>query len=180
MNESQLIASLKAGDRNAQRHLYEHYASQMFGLCRRYVQNEQDVEDILVNGFYKTLTRIDQYAGKGSFEGWMKRIMVNEALMFLRKKKRPSSPLYVEMSDAQNLQTAATAESKIAADEILSLLDHLPDGYRTVFNLFAIEEYTHAEIADLLGISINTSKSQLRKARKMLQTLLLNNENQVA
>lgn len=142
----------------------------MYALCRRYVHDEQTAEDLVAEGFYKALTRLDQYDGRGSFEGWLRRIFVNEALMYLRKQK-------IEWQDADEvpgtrLATSPAVESALAAQEILSLLDELPPGYRAVFNLYAIEGYKHREIAELLGISINTSKSQLLLARKRLQALL--------
>lgn len=147
----------------------------MFGICRRYVKNEQDAEDVMLGGFLKIFTKIDQYTGSGNFEGWMKRIMVNESLMFLRKH---NMNLSVEISDHQ-ISISPEAESHLQTKELLSLLDKLPVGYRTIFNLYAIEGYKHHEIADKLGISINTSKSQLIKARKKLKEYL-SDEMQIA
>ncbi|MFK7907684.1 MAG: RNA polymerase sigma factor [Chitinophagales bacterium] len=175
MTETQLIAACKKGNRKAQRVLYERYAAKMFGVCRRYVHNESDVEDTLLNAFYKVFKHIHTFEEKGSFEGWIRRIVVNESLMFLRKKKRVST-LYVEFSDTEvEVPTAAKAQNDLQEADILKLLDDLPDGYRTIFNLYAIEGYKHREIAEMLKISINTSKSQLIKARKMLRDLLESN-----
>lgn len=181
MTETQLIAACKKGNRKAQRILYERYAAKMFGVCRRYIYNEADVEDTLLNAFYKVFANIHTFEDKGSFEGWIRRIVVNESLMFLRKKKRMST-LYIEMSDKEiEVPTAAKAQEDLQEADILKLLDELPDGYRTVFNLYVIEGYKHREIADMLNISINTSKSQLIKARKMLRDLLqANSEYRVA
>ncbi len=181
MTETQLIAACKKGNRKAQRILYERYATKMFGVCRRYIHNETDVEDTLLNAFYKVFTHIDSFKEKGSFEGWIRRIVVNESLMFLRKKKRVNT-LYVEFIDKQvEMPIAPKAQDDLQEADILKLLDKLPYGYRTVFNLYAIEGYKHREIAEMLGISINTSKSQLIKARKMLQDLLTaNSEYRVA
>jgi len=169
------LSKLKKGDRQSQKAIYDLYVPIMFGICRRYVKNEQDAEDVMLGGFLKIFTKIDQYRGTGNFEGWMKRIMVNESLMFLRKH---NMNLSVEISDHQ-IPISPDAESNLQTKELLALLNKLPTGYRTVFNLYAIEGYKHQEIADMLGISINTSKSQLIKARKKLKEFL-SDEMQIA
>lgn len=151
-----------------QKQFYESYSPILFGVCRRYVKNQQDAEDVMVTGFFKIFTKINQYNGQGSFEGWMKRIMVNESLMFLRKH---NMNLSFELNDNQ-IQTNVLPDSDIRAKDIMSLLDYLPIGYRTIFNLYVIEGFKHQEIADKLGISVNTSKSQLIKARKKLQSFI--------
>ena len=134
-------------------------------VCRRYVKTTEDAEEILSNGFVKVFNNISSFEGKGSFEGWMRRIMVNEALNFIRYKKN----LFVESEDEWIENTYEDPASEDDAREVLALIDGLPIGYRTVFNLFAIEGYPHKEIAQMLGITESTSKSQLSKARKMLQ-----------
>ncbi len=176
MEEQYIIQACKQNDRRAQRQLYERFAPKMFGVCRRYIRNETDVEDVLLKGFFKVFSNIQQFQGQGSFEGWVRRIMVNESLMFLRKKKNLSTLSVVELNEQIDKPTEMNPESKIREGEILKLLDHLPVGYRTVFNLYAIEGYGHKEIAELLNVSINTSKSQLLKARRMLQKMLQNVE----
>ena len=169
MTEQELIERCRRNDRLAQKALYERFSSKMFGVCRRYVHNESDVEDTLLNAFYKVFKHIHTFEEKGSFEGWIRRIVVNESLMFLRKKKRVST-LYVEFSDTEvEVPTAAKAQDDLQEADILKLLDELPDGYRTVFNLDAIEGYKHREIAEMLKISINTSKSQLSRAKASLR-----------
>ena len=117
----------------------------------------------MIEGFYKIFSNIRQFDGRGSFEGWMKKIMVNEALMWIRKKKWP---IPQEDMDLQNFE--------LRGSEVIPLLDQLPVGYKTVFNLFVMEEYKHREIADMLGISINTSKSQLILAKKRLKEIVEN------
>jgi RNA polymerase sigma-70 factor (ECF subfamily) len=169
VTEQELIQGCQKQDREAQKLLYERYAPMFFALCKRYVKTNEDAEDVLVEGFYKIMTRIDQYHGDGSFEGWMRRIMINEALMFLRKAHtRPYTEeiVNVEQPDSH------TVVDELAARDILRLLDQLPDGYRTIFNLYVLEGLKHREIAELLGISINTSKSQLILAKKRMQELL--------
>lgn len=141
----------------------------MFGVCRRYLKSAQDAEDVLVEAFYKVLTKLDQYQGKGSFEGWVRRIVVNEALMFLRKQH--NFRFTVELNEADQAAPARAAQ-KLATEDILSLLNQLPTGYRTVFNLYVLEGHKHREIAELLDISINTSKSQLILAKRRMQELL--------
>jgi RNA polymerase sigma factor (sigma-70 family) len=152
----------------AQKALYERYASKMLGVCRRYMNHQQEAEDAFINGFYKALTQIGGYEGKGSFEGWLRRIMVNECLMALRKHLRFAET--GALSDVQ-LQSADDPVAAIAATDIMALMAGLPEGYRTVLNLHAIEGYKHHEIADMLGISINTSKSQLLLAKQKLRTM---------
>ncbi len=139
------------------------------GICRRYLKSEEDAEDVLVETMFKVLTRVQDFKSEGSFEGWVRRIAVNEALMCLRKNR------LLDMTDA--LQDIDMPEQQSAADqmsmhEILKALDTLPAGYRTVFNLYVVEGYKHREIADMLGVSINTSKSQLALAKERMQEAL--------
>lgn len=171
MTEQELIQGCRKGEHQAQKLLYERYAPVLFGLARRYVKGTEDAEDVFVEGMFKILTKIDSYRDEGSFEGWMKRVIVNEALMFLRKNK--NLHMTRDLDDvAFAIGEEPSIEATIYANEILELTDQLPDGYRTVFNLYVIEGYKHREIADMLGISINTSKSQLILARKRMRSLL--------
>ncbi|HMP29302.1 MAG TPA: sigma-70 family RNA polymerase sigma factor [Saprospiraceae bacterium] len=169
MDLNTLISKCKTRDPLSQKHLYERYNSILFGICRRYIANTQEAEDVFVEGFTKIFQKIDQYEGNGSFEGWMKKIMVNEALMFIRSNK-------IKFEDINIIQIEAKDDFHIESDlevrEILALMDEMPDGYRTIFNLYVVEDYKHQEIADLLGISINTSKSQLIFAKKKMAQLL--------
>ena len=146
----------------------------MYRICFRYVREELQAEDLLISGFMKVFKRLDQleFRSEGSLEAWIKKIMVNESLMYLRK--RYNFTLVTE-TEAHCLETGATIEAQLSAEEIYALILGLPTGYRTVFNLFVIEGYSHAEIAEQLGISENTSKSQLSKARAALRSLLLQN-----
>ncbi len=161
-------------DRRAQQLLFDRYSPNMFGVCKRYVKSREDAEDVLVEGFYKVLTKLEQYSGEGSFEGWIRRIIVNEALMWLRKKHNLVTK--VELNNNLDHKTEVTVEDELQAEDILRLLAQLPTGYRTVFNLYVLEGYKHREIAELLGISINTSKSQLILAKKRLGDLVLKQE----
>ena len=170
MTEKELIAQCLRQERKAQQHLFERYSPTMMGVCRRYVGNREDAEDLMIEGFFKVMTNLEKYRGDGSFEGWIRRIMVNECLMFLRKRK-----LLLADVELNNLDKAAqfSVEDDLAAQDILNLLAQLPTGYRTVFNLYVLEGYKHREIAELMGISINTSKSQLILAKKRMQDLVI-------
>ncbi|OON69514.1 RNA polymerase sigma factor [Hymenobacter sp. CRA2] len=170
MNEVELISACRQGSVRAQKLLYERFAGLMLTVCLRYLRQRADAEEAMLTGFVKVFRALEQYRHEGSFEGWIRRIMVNEALGQLRRKE----PLHLAIDDMVTdvPSTQATAESDMAAADLMQLLSELPAGYRTVFNLYAIEGYTHPEIAEMLGISEGTSKSQLSKARAMLQRRL--------
>lgn len=170
MTEQTLIERLKEQDRAAQKWLYDRYSPVMFAVCRRYLRSREDAEEALVSGFYKVFAQINSYSGAGSFEGWIRRIMVNEALMLLRKTQLLVFP--GDEFQPADKQDSFSIEADISAREIMELLDELPNGYRTVFNLYVLEGFKHQEIADMLGISINTSKSQLILAKEKLKGLL--------
>lgn len=169
MTEQAIIQGCRQDDPKAQKAFYDRYAPKMFGVCKRYIKGREDAEDLLIEGLFKAIDNIHTYSGNGSFEGWVRRIMVNECLMFLRKKHPLKLSIEVHPTDAP---TKVSIEDDLAARDILKLLDQLPTGYRTVFNLYVIEGYKHREIAEELGISINTSKSQLILAKKKMQALL--------
>lgn len=164
-----MIERCRKEDRRAQKLLYDRYTPKMFGVCRRYIKSREDAEDVLVSGFYKVFKNIRQFKDRGSFEGWIRRIMVNESLMYLRKAH--NFKLTVEVSNI-DIKSKVTVEDELMAQDILNLLSKLPTGYRTVFNLFVLEGYKHREIAEMLGISINTSKSQLILAKKRLRAMV--------
>ncbi len=168
-SEEQLIDLCRSGDRKGQKMLYERLSPLMLGVCRRYLKNLEEAEEVLLNGFLKVFSRIDQFQGNGSFEGWVRRIMVNESLNALKKRKMS---FVDDDPETEQLMVDETDESRHNEELLLRMIDLLPQGYRTVFNLYAIEGYNHQEIADQLGISENTSKSQLSKARKNLQAQL--------
>ena len=167
----QLIQKCIAGDNRAQKEFYERYADKMFRVCYRYVKNEQDAEDLLVNGFLKVFNHLKNidFRGDRSLEAWIKRIMINESLMFLRKNNNFRS---VDSDLMTDIGENATVTGKLAAEEIYNLILKLPVGYRTVFNLYVIEGFSHKEIAEKLNVSENTSKSQLSKGRALLRKIL--------
>lgn len=169
MTEQAIIQGCKQDDPKAQKAFYDRFSPKMFGVCKRYIKRYDEAEDLLIEGLFKAIDKMNTYSGNGSLEGWVRRIVVNECLMFLRKKTPLSVSIEVHPTDAP---TRLNIEDELAAQDILALLDKLPTGYRTVFNLFVIEGYKHREIAEELGISINTSKSQLIGAKKRMRELL--------
>jgi RNA polymerase sigma-70 factor (ECF subfamily) len=169
--ESIIAACLKE-QRNAQFMLYEHYAGLMFGICLRYTGNRTDAEDVMQDAFVKIFQNIKSFRQEGSFEGWMKRIMVNTALNYLRTKKKAKftelTPLMMN-SPEENTDIDYEVEPEI----LMKIIQKLPDGCRTVFNLYTFEDYSHKEIATLLSFTEGTSKSQLSRARKLLTEAVL-------
>ena len=168
--EAQLIVALKRGESRAHKVVYERYAGKMLAVCTRYCANRADAEEIMLDGFMRVFDKIEQFREEGSFEGWIRRIMVTESLMFLRKSKQWRHE--VPLEDVTVEPDYVWADTAVNENDLLRIVNQLPDGYRTVFNLYAIEGYPHAEIAEMLGISEGTSKSQLSRARTMLQTNL--------
>ena len=164
-NQHSLIKKAIENNSTAQKLLFEQYAPKMLGVCRQYVKDLHHAEDLLLQGFLKVFTKLHTFKNEGSFEGWIRRIMVNTCISHLRKKN--SIELYKEdfifhVAAVDNLENTSL-------EDIQKLIDALPEGYRIVFNLFVIEGYKHSEIAKKLNVSENTSKSQLCKARKLLQ-----------
>jgi len=156
------------GERSAQKALFDMYKDILFPICLRYLKQEDEAQDVFIEGFYKIFSRIEDYKGDGSFEGWMKKIMVNESLMHLRKRKKLH--LMVEWNDQESTEFE-DPWANVNYEDFMQLLQMLPDGYRTIFNLYVLEGFKHREIAEMLEISINTSKSQLILAKKRLLEL---------
>ncbi len=169
MTEEKIIEGCRNDDRKAQKALFDKYSPMLFGVCKRYVKTREDAEDVLIKGLYKAMTNIHQFKGAGSFEGWVRRIVVNESLMFLRKSH--NFKMTVEVNNLE-IKTEVNVDDELAAQDIMNLLEKLPTGYRTVFNMYVVEGYKHREIAEILGISINTSKSQLILAKKRMRALV--------
>ena len=170
-NEDELIKGCLRQTRSAQKLLYDTFSSKMYALCCRYIKDSMNAEDVLVTAFNKILTKIDQYKGNGSFEGWIRRIVVNEALTYLRKNR--SMYVETELEAADREPNYQNISNQLEAEDLLSMIQELPTGYRIVFNLYAIDGFKHKEIAAQLNISENTSKSQLSRARVFLQKLLV-------
>lgn len=165
--ERELLLQCQRNDRNAQRKVYEKMAGKLYSVCRRYLKNDEDIEEALADTFYKIFTKIDQLHNPDIFEAWARKITVNECLQKLRTTKK----LHISIEENHII----SADEHISFEkDILHLLNFLPEGCRAIFNLFAIEGYPHKEIAVMLSISEGTSKSQLNFARKKLQELLVN------
>lgn len=172
--EEDIIKDCQKNNRLAQKKLYEKYAGKMYVICKRYLKDEFEAEDVLANGFFKVFSKLDQYKFEGSFEGWIRKIMVNECLNQLRKNK--SMYMVNSIESAGEQEEFENVDTLMDAAELLQLITRLPDGYRTVFNLYAIEGFSHQEIAGMLNISEGTSKSQLSRARSLLQRYISDNE----
>lgn len=168
MTEKQLIESCKKGERLAQKELYDTYSRKMMGVCLRYVNDRETAQDLLQDGFVKVFTSMDSYTGLGSFEGWLRKIFVNCALEYLRK-----SDVLREAADLDNSAELVNPDSSVisemSAAELMKLVQQLPAGFRAVFNLFAIEGYSHKEIGEMLDITESTSRSQFTRAKQLLQ-----------
>lgn len=174
-NHTKLIAKASKNDRRAQQEMFRQFSPKMLGVCRQYLKNTSLAEEVMLRGFMKIFSNLENFKHEGSFEGWMRRIMVNESISQLRKNKKLN---FVSDTEIENsAEHSTTIETVLEADEIQRLIDELPDGYKTVFVLYVVEGYKHREIAELLQISENTSKTQLFKARKMLQNKVNNQNN---
>ncbi|MDQ7918249.1 RNA polymerase sigma factor [Mesonia sp. MT50] len=175
-NEKKLIQRAAKNNRLAQQTLYEIHAPKMLSVCRMYIKDLHFAEDVMLKGFFKVFKNLDGFQHKGSFEGWVRRIMVREAIDFLRRKKE------IQFSDRMEQYDAALDTDDYASAEAIQhlqeLIDELPEGYKMVFVMYAVEGYKHQEIAELLHISEGTSKSQLFKARKVLQEKLANQKEE--
>ncbi len=177
MDEKQLVNACLKGDSKAQKQLYERFAPKMFGVCLRYAKDDDTAQDYLQEGFIRVFNNLDKFRFEGSFEGWIRRIVVNTALEKLRKMDVIKNSVEVEKAlfKANDVEQVM---DQINAGELLQLIQTLPTGFRTVFNLYAIEGYTHQEIGNMLNISEGTSKSQYSRARQWLQLRLNKKENE--
>lgn len=164
--ESELVEGCKNENPKLQRALYEQYHRLMFAVCLRYADNSDDAQDIMQEGFIRVFRKVGTFRGQGSFEGWVRRIMVNTAIEHYRRNSRF---MMVDVEEARDVKLDATALTSMSRDEIINLINQMPVGYRTVFNLYVIEGYSHQEISVTLNISVGTSKSQLSRAKKILQ-----------
>ena len=164
-NDFELITHCLEQNRQAQKSLYDRYANKMLSVCRRYIKDMQYAEDVMITAFVKAFKSLDKFEKKGSFEGWLRRIMVNESLSYLRSQKDH----YIYKVNENDKYEEAEAEINLDMEQWQNVIDELPNGCKMVFNLFVFEEFKHHEIAEKLNININTSKSQLAHAKKLLQ-----------
>lgn len=172
-DEQQLITGCKEGKSWAQKAIYDRYAAAMMSVCVRYVTDRETARDLLQEGFIKLFTKIDSFTGAGAFGGWVRRIFVTTSLEYLRQNDALKQSASIEEYGNYIENDDVTVLQKISADDLMACIAQLSDGYRTVFNLYAIEGYSHAEIAEILGISEATSRSQFMRARKILQKNVL-------
>lgn len=171
MTDEQMVAGCLEHDPIAQKALYKAYSRKMMSICMRYASGREQAQDILQDGFVKVFQKMDHFRGDGPLGGWIARTMVNTALDHIRRNKPYDHSL--DLTEAEHLHAEdAQVLSSMSTEELMELIQALPPGYRTVFNLFAIEGYPHKEIAEMLGVSENTSKSQFMKARAYLRRLL--------
>ena len=168
ISESDLIAGCIAGDRVMQEELYNRFAPKMYAVCLRYANNSDDAQDLLQEGFIKVYKNIHRFRAEGSFEGWIRRVFINSSIEHLRKKSAKLMTVS-EKEEGTIEDTDISALDSMAEKDIIKLIQELSPGYRTVFNLYVIEGFAHKEIAEQLGISEGTSKSQLARAKSILQ-----------
>lgn len=175
-NDPQLIRQSLQNSRKAQKLLYDKYSPKMLSLCSYYIKDLQRAEEVMLNGFLKVFTKLSQYSNKGSFEGWIRKIMVFECISFLRKKNKLIFTDHIEIFEdiVEN-----EIELNIAVEDLHNYIDELPEGCKIVFNMYVIEGYKHAEIADILNLSIGTSKTQLFRARKSLQKMISSHQKKI-
>lgn len=169
-SDNDLIEGSIQGDSRLQELLYKKYSGKMYGVCLRYAGNESDASDILQEGFIKVFKNLLKYRGEGSFEGWIRRIMVNTAIEHFRRKKNTFSITETQEKSVEDV--SLTAMDNLALKDLLEIIDQLPEGYKMVFNMHVIEGYPHKEIAEILGITEGTSKSQLARAKGVLKKML--------
>lgn len=174
MDDATLIIECVNGNPRAQRLLFDKFARKMFSVCLRYAKNEEQAEDVLQDGFVKVFGKLKDFKSEGSLEGWIRRIMVNTALDQIRKNNKQLGDTNIDDVGYKIENNDFIVES-IMADDLMKMVQAMPDGYKVVFNMFAIEGYSHSEIADTLGISENTSKSQYSRARAYLRERLEKN-----
>lgn len=172
MEYQSLIRACKRGESWAQKQIYESYASAMLSVCLRYTPEKETARDLMHDGFVTVFTKIHTYSGHGSFPNWIKKIFINTSLEYIRKyRERAYSEVdYEEISHLPDNEIAIIEQ--LSANELFDYIIKLPDGYRTIFNLYAIEGYTHTEIAEMLNIQESTSRSQYMRARRLLQEMI--------
>ena len=175
-NDSQLIKQSLQNNRQAQKELYEKFSPKMLSLCAYYIKDLQQSEEVMLNGFLKVFTKLKQYSNKGSFEGWIRKIMVFECISYLRKKNHLLFTDHIEIFEPiiEN-----EVELSIAVEDLHNYINALPEGCKIVFNMYVIEGYKHAEIAEILNVSIGTTKTQLYRARKALQDMISSNKKKI-
>ena len=175
--ELELIQGCVKNDRTSQKKLFDTYAGRFMAIAKRYMKEDMSAEDVLMEGFCKIYKNIKSFKGEGSFEGWMRRIIVNTALYQLRKDNRDLLVYQEELIDKGSVEMMYF--ENMSANDMMKMIEKMPLGYRTVFNMYAIDGFSHKEIANELKIDEGTSRSQLLKARKFLQIRIKENESDI-
>lgn len=173
----EIIEGCVNGDSKSQQAVYQKFYGRMLGACMRYAKDREEARDILQDGFLKVFTNIRSYTGTGSFEGWIRKVIINTALDYIRKNKKLvqyADSDYVEENAEEIIDDESNGQLDISAEEIMKAVQQLPTAYRTVFNMFVVDGFSHQDIADQLGINIGTSKSNLSKAKMHLKRTLAN------
>ncbi|MCO6500845.1 MAG: RNA polymerase sigma factor [Vicingus serpentipes] len=176
MTDEQLVKKCLEKDSAAQEYLFNLYSRKMMGVCLRYSRDEDEAKDVLQVGFIKVFEKLDLYNQEGSLEGWIRKVVINTALDNIRKNKKENDNIEIDKVDYQLSNEGLNGYEAMKTKDLLNVIQAMPVGFRTVFNLYAIEGYSHKEIADQLGISVNTSKSQYSRARVYLQNVLSKKE----
>lgn len=171
--DQQLINQCLKSNRKAQKQLFDKFAPILLGICMRYTKDKSEAEDVLQDVFVKVFKSLDKFEDKGSFEGWLKRIAVNTSITNYRQNLKHSYHDDIDNMNETKITNESEAEVDFTHEELLNVIMELPSGYKMVFNLYAIEGYKHREIAEMLEIDINTSKSQYSRARKLIQQKLI-------
>jgi RNA polymerase sigma-70 factor (ECF subfamily) len=172
MTEQSLIKACSQNNAVAQRELYNRFSGMLFGICYRYAYNKEDAEDMLQEGFIKIFSRITSFENKGNFEGWMKRVIVHTCINYLKKNQKFND--HITLENAQNLEAKEEGiASKLLGKQVIECLRLMPIGYRTVINMYAIEGFSHKEIADILEIEESTSRSQFIRGKNFLESILV-------
>lgn len=176
MNDEQLVNKCLEKDTLAQKQLFEFYSRRMMGVCLRYSKDMDEAKDVLQMGFIKVFEKLEMYNHQGSLEGWIRKIIVNTALDNIRKNKKLQNNVEIEKVDFQLQNANENAIDVLSAQDLLKVIQSMPTGFRTVFNMYVIEGFSHKEIAEELNISVSTSKSQFSRARVYLQKILIKEE----
>lgn len=170
--EKEIIDGCLKNDRKMQKALYEKYASKLYALCMRYAKDRAEADDMLQEGFIKIFTKMEQFSQEHSFEGWIKRIVINTAITHYNQNLKHYYQEDIDEINETEIKKDEIYEAEYSQEELLHIIHGLADGYRMVFNLYAIEGYKHKEISEILGIDVATSKSQFHRAKKIIQERL--------
>jgi len=173
LTDEQLVKKCLEKDPLAQKQLFDIFSRRMMGVCVRYSQNQEEAQDVLQMGFIKVFEKLHMYSSEGSLEGWIRKVIVNTALDNIRKNKKFNDNVELDKVDFHLENYSESGLDSLSAKDLLKIIQQMPPGFRTVFNLYAIEGYSHKEIAEQLGISVSTSKSQYSRAKVYLQKIII-------